>query len=467
MRVSEKQSGKRYESGGTVEIRGTQVEYSVISEETLLDGKDATAAASMFSYTYLRRGVDHPERRPVLFVYNGGPGSSSHLLHVGFFSTERAKLTAGKPVPSVPPYEVEPNPHCMLDVCDIVLIDPVETGFGRLLVPEAAEEFFGVEQDAAAMALLIEHWLDRYDRWQSPLYLCGESYGTMRSAVLANTLTGGVAPRRFTGISVNGIIMMGSTFHLDDEPMYVEPSVLNLMSYAAAHRYHHRIDAPLDRFVEEAYQFSVTDYAHALLLGDDLPLAEREAVIQRLSFFTGIDGEYFRRHGLRLETRAFLSQVICDRGLECGGYDSRITLPLSSLIGPRDSFDDPSLISSTPMYTSLFHSHFIKKLGIDLQRAYIATNVESNIRWNWHCERTPLQCLTASMRRNPSLRVLFATGLYDLCTCAGYARYVIAQAGLPRDRIVRREYEGGHMIYTNDAAATALEQDIREFIAVQ
>lgn len=467
MRISESESGKKYTSGGKVKIHGADIEYSVTSEETLLDGRGGKLAASMFSYSYLRCGVEHPERRPVMFVYNGGPGSSSHLLHVGFFGTERAKIVPGEPLPAVPPYNVEPNPHCILDVCDIVLVDPVDTGFARLIDPSAADEFFGVEQDAAAMAIFIENWLDRYDRRDSPVYLCGESYGTMRSAVLANTLMGGVAPRRFTGISVNGIIMMGSTFHLEDEPMYVEPSVLNLMSYAAAHRYHHNMEVPLADFVEDAYRFSVTDYAHALLLGDYLPVDERKTVIERLSYFTGIGEGYFHQNGLRLATRDFLGNVLRNRGLECGAYDSRITLPLSSLTGPRDSFDDPSLASSTPMYTSLFHSNFVKKLGIDLKREYIATNIESNIRWNWHCERTPLQSLSASMRRNPSLRVLFATGLYDLCTCAGYARYVIAQDGLPLDRIVRREYEGGHMIYTNESAAAELEQDIRDFIAVE
>ena len=466
MRVSETEKGVKFVSAGSADIHGREVKYDVISEETLLDGVDGTIKASMFSYSYLLRGASDAARRPVMFVYNGGPGSSSHLMHVGFFGTERAKIyTGGAPV--APPYETESNPHCLLDICDIVLVDPVDTGFARMIAPEAAGEFFGVEQDAQAMAVFIENWLDRYGRRNSPVYLCGESYGTMRSAVLVNTLMGGVAPRRFTGIAVNGVIMMGSTFHLEGEPMYVEPSVLNLMSYAAAHRYHHGVDVPLERFAEEAWEFAVGGYAHVLLLGDYLSAAERKSAIERLAFFTGMDADYFRRNGLRLEKGDFLTHFLAGQGLEAGGYDSRVTLPLSNSTGSRDSFDDPSLAASTPMYTALFRSHFAKRLGISLDREYIATNIESNMRWNWECSRTPLQCLSASMRRNPELRVMFASGLYDLCTPAGYARYVIAHDGLPLDRIVRREYEGGHMIYTNESAAAALERDIRAFISVE
>lgn len=467
MKISEKKSENVFISEGKVHIRDQEIPYQVISEEIMLDGKNSCPAASMFSFTYLRTDVKNPETRPVIFVYNGGPGSSSHLLHVGFFGPERAKISGSAVLSTVPPFEVEENPHCLLDLCDFVLIDPVGTGYAKLLISEATEEFFGVEQDASSFVLFIEDWLSRYDRWNSPRFICGESYGTMRSAVLADALMGGVAWERFSCITLNGIIMMGSTLHLDTlgEQPYVEPSVLNFISYAAANWYHHGLSGQLEKFVEEAYAFSVNEYARALLLGDSLSPEEREAVIGKLHTFTGLPKEYFTENGLRLETRAFLSNAIGDRGLELGAYDSRVSLPKSEKIGQRDSFDDPSMANSNPAYASLFHSHFLKKLNIHLDRPYITTNIAASIKWDWKCGRSPCQCLTASMRRNEKLRVMFASGLYDLCTCAGYARYVIDQLSLPRDRVTRREYEGGHMIYTREKAAAALAQDLRTFIS--
>ena len=468
MKIWEKERGKCFTSTGKSRIHDQLIEYEAISEETLLAGKDGSLAASMFSYTYMRTDVEDAEKRPVMFIYNGGPGSSSHLLHAGFFGTDRVKPADDDKTSVVPPFSTEENPCCLLDICDLVLIDPVETGFGRLISPAAAEEFFGVEQDAMSFVLFIEDWLTRYGRWNSPHFLCGESYGTLRSAVLADMLMGGVAVRRFTGISLNGIIMMGSTFHIDTfyEPIYIEPSVLNFISYAAANWYHHELNTvKLKDFVEEAYTFSLNEYARALLIGNQISAEDKASVIDKLNRFTGIPKDYFRRNGLRLETRDFLSNVVRSQGLEAGGYDSRVTLPLSNQIGPRDSFDDPSMAKSNPAYSSLFHCHFKKKLNIDLDRTYITTNIRSNLQWKWECSRTPAQSLAAAMRRNPNLHVMFATGLYDLCTCAGYARYIISQIGLPQDRVYRREYEGGHMIYTSQSAAAALEQDIRTFIA--
>lgn len=468
MKISEKETGKSFTSQGKTTIHGKEITYRTISEEIMLDGKNGELAACMFSYTYLRTDEENAENRPVMFIYNGGPGSSSHLVHAGFFGTDRVKIADDADTPVVPPYEIEENPHCILDVCDLVFIDPVETGFGRLISPDAEKEFFGVEQDAMSFVVFIENWLSKYDRWGSPCFLCGESYGTLRSAVLADFLMGGVSMERFTTISVNGIIMMGSTFHIDEShgPVYAEPSVLNFISYAAANWYHNALEnITLEDFVEKAYAFSVGDYARALLLGDYLSPEEKASVIDKLSYFTGLSADYFRENGLRLETRAFLSNVVRHRGLEAGGYDSRVTLPLSAQIGPRDSFDDPSMAKSNPAYTSLFHSHFKKKLNIDLARSYITTNISANMRWNYKAARTPSQCLAASMRRNPNLHVMFAAGLYDLCTPAGYARYIISQIGLPQDRVTLRYYEGGHMIYTSEKAAAALERDLRAFIA--
>ncbi len=467
MKITENAQRHVFTVEGETTIHGRTIPYRAISEETLLEVEDGKPAASMFSYTYLRTDAGQTEDRPVLFIFNGGPGSSSHLMHLGFFGPDRIRPGADGRLSTTPPFEMEENPHCMLDAFDLVLIDPVDTGYGRLLDESMKDHFFGTGQDAMTFVLFIENWLTRYDRWNSPRYLCGESYGTMRCAVLADALMGGVAQQRFSCITVNGLILMGSTFHIEGvfEELHAEPAVLNLMSYAAARQYHHPVEGrTIASFAEEAWNFSTCEYAHALLMGDYMAPEEKEAIIRKLACFTGMPAQWFRENGLRPGKLDFLQQVVRDQGLEAGGYDSRVTLPLSVKTGSRDSFDDPSMAGSNPAYASLFHSHLKKKLGIDLEKNYITTNIRANMAWDYTYSRTPCECLAASMRRSPQLRVMFATGLFDLCTCAGYARYVISQAGLPLDRVVRKEYEGGHMIYTVEDASAALEQDIREFI---
>jgi len=467
MRVSEKHIGRFWQAQGMAAAGGDSMTYRVVSQEVILEDDEGQPAGSMFTYSYLRSDTED-STRPVIFAYNGGPGSASFWLHAGFFGPQRLVLDLAPGASPTPPYAVENNPNCLLDTFDIVLIDPVGTGYGELLNPKAGGLFYGVDQDARAFALVIEHWLNSHERWNAPKFLCGESYGTLRSAALTEALMGGTSTGMFTGIAVNGIILIGNILHVGThyEARYIEPSVQNFISYAATRWYHSQEELPaLDAFVKDAYAFSVGPYAHALLLGDYLPNRERDTVLDDLVYYTGLPRKYLMDNHLRVDKTYFLNNLLQERGLAVGAYDSRLTLPLSEQYGQAGTFDDPAMAYFTPVFTGAFHDHFKKALGIDLERAYNITNMEANMNWDWASAKTPSQYLSGSMRRNPALRVMFATGLYDLCTVAGDTRYIISQIGLPLDRVERYEYASGHMAYVGDAPAAQLAGDIRGFVA--
>jgi len=462
----------RFTSEGRVTLRGAEVAYRVVAEDTVLCGADEKPAASIFSFSYLRSGMPQGAPRPVMFVYNGGPGSASMWLHLGLFAPRRLKLDDPLNPPTTPPYSLEDNPHSPLDVCDVVLVDPVETGYGRLLNPGAADQFFGIDADANAVAVFIESWLTRHQRWDSRIYLAGESYGAVRNCMLANALMAGPtsALGRLVGISVSGILMLGATVTTGGEVYViqggVEPSVLQLPSLAATHWYHHRDGKPaLEDFVEEAWRFSHEHYLQALFLGSRMPQDGREEVMRRLAYFTGLEEGYLREHDLRIGKGDFASLLLRDEGCQVGIYDGRYKLKNAAHTAISDPVaDDPAMGLYTPAFTGAMNGPLKQELNITLDREYKAINFAVNEKWKNESMRTPLQSLMAAMRRNPDLRVLFATGCFDLATDLGGVRYTVSHMGMPAERVIVREYPSGHMPYLGEESVTRLAADIRAFI---
>jgi carboxypeptidase C (cathepsin A) len=455
---------------GQVTLRGEPVAYEVVSEDNVLVGDDGKPAGSIFSFSYFRTGLADGAPRPVVFVYNGGPGSACIWQHLGLFGPRRVRLEDAVHPPTTPPYELDDNPHSPLDVCDIVMVDPVETGYGRLLNPEAAEQFFGIDTDANVMALFIESWLTRYKRWDSKIYLAGESYGTVRNCVLANALMAGpTSPLgRLVAISVSGILMLGPAVSTSGYIFQegVESSVIKLPSLAAIAWYHRPAGKPdLETFVEEAYRFSYETYLKALFLGDRMGPAERDEVIRRLVCFTGLDDSYFREHDLRVSKDDFVSMLLKDEGCQVGTYDGRYKLKqLLHTAMPDVVSDDPAMGQYTPAFTGAMNGPLKIELNITFDREYKAINFAINEKWKNESQRTPLQNLLAAMRRNEDLRVFFGTGYYDLATELGGVRYTVSHMGMPAGRVVVKEYPSGHMPYLGEESATILAADIREFI---
>lgn len=459
-----------FESSGSVRAGGIDIPYRVLSESMSLNDGDGAPEATVFSYSYLRCDLTPEEarRRPVLFAFNGGPGSSCLWLHLGFLGPTRVRLENPLLPPITPPYELENNPHCPLDVCDVVLIDPVGTGYARLLQETAAPRYLGVDQDAAAIARFIEAWLTRQDRWDSPRYLLGESYGTMRCGELASALMAGPMSHagRLGGIPVNGVVLMGSAMlnGMGKEP--VEPSALNLPTAAATHWHHHPVPGKtLWEFVEECFDFVQNEYVRALFAGSRLTEGERAGTAQKLSRFTGLPAQYFIENDLRLG-EDYLGLCCADRELDAGLYDTRYVAPRQKKLGVHDTVaDDPAMGLYTPAFVGAMNGAKKRELGIDAPLSYHPIIFKDiNFRWDYQCKRTPMECLRGAMRRNREMRIFFATGCYDAVTTMGYVRYVVSQSGLPMDRVTVKEYESGHMPYLGEESAVRLAADLRGFL---
>src|SRR5580698_1537077 len=316
-------------------FEGRDIRYSAIAGDTILTNDAGKQSADIFSFTYLREDVKDRQKRPVIFVFNGGPGSSSVWQHLGFFGPKRVRLKDEVHPPPTPTFEVENNPHCLLDVADIVLIDPVGTGYSRLLPDGDAHDYYGVEQDGRATVEFIERWLRKYDRLNSPRIIAGESYGVTRAIVVARMLMGGPfsATGRLTAIPLNGIVIMGGSPTMEgaqgngaSDLDY--PNTLPTM--AATAWYHGKSPhdgRSLDAAITEAKGFAAGEYLNALYAGDALDATTRSRVAKRLSELTGLPAPFIEARNLRIAMGEFRSELLRDQGLIAGAYDSRFTLP--------------------------------------------------------------------------------------------------------------------------------------------
>lgn len=384
-------------------------------------------------------------------------------MHAGLFGPRRIKLEDELHLPTVPPFELEDNPHCLLDLCDLVLVDPVGTGFGRLIQEKARAEFYDADGDVKAMALFIEQWLTRYNRRNSPILLAGESYGTGRSALLAAELLGAGPVKPDTlGLSVSGIMLLGSTFF---EANPAEPSAVNLITMAATHHYHHPQGKPSrGEFIEAASQFAQTEYLSALFQGDALPQEQQEAIAEKLEHFTGIEKAFWIRHHLRIDMqKEFAHLLLKDQGLAVGFYDGRYTWNDDPAIHDANvTADDPAMGQYTPAFQTAF-ALICKELNITFNRSSKGLVFDVNETWQRKPKTSPAQALAGAMRRNRKLRVFFASGLYDLCTTAGNARYLATHSHLDPSRVLVGEYPSGHMAYLGEESAELLAADMRKF----
>ncbi|MEA1940768.1 MAG: peptidase S10 [Pseudomonadota bacterium] len=462
---------RRYEHAGAGVFGGERVEYRLVAEDTVLPGADGRPGAWLFSFSYLRTGVSDASGRPVLFVFNGGPGSASLWLHMGLFGPRRVRLDDPLNPPATGPFALEDNPHALLDVADIVLIDPPGTGFSRVLEGADPADFYGSTADAAAIARFIETWIDRHERWNSPRYLVGESYGTTRAALVARSLLGGpMDPSgRLAGIGIDGAVLMGQAVLSPDGPLARQVSQLTAMA-ATAH-YHGKAGAgrPLEAFVDEAGAFARLQWLPALYAGDALSRGERRAIAESLAGYTGLPADRIEAADLRIPMTEFRRALLAGEGLEIGAYDGRYTVPLAGRPAMADPVgDDPAMARYAPAFVAGLNL-YLAEAGIAVEDRYEAIAFRTvNRAWN-HDISPPFipagEALAAAMRTNPDFRLLVATGYQDLVTTTGSADYLVAHAGLPAARVTVARYPSGHMPYLGDASARALAADIRTLIS--
>lgn len=447
---------------------GSGLKYRVVLKDYILTGADGTPEASMFGFSYLagEGGAD----RPVAFAYNGGPGAASGWVHMGLLGPEVIKFPGYPEVDDPARWTLEPNGASMLDLCDIVVIDAVGTGWARLLKEDAAGEYYSTGGDARAFARFIRDWLTEHGRTGAPVYLIGESYGTIRNVAVADVLD--------EDIDLRGIVHIGTSLNVGAKgAVYVEPNVRRLGANASACWYHyHRGECSREDFVRRAMDFAWSDYARALLLGSRLPASEREDVLEKLSYYSGLDREFLREKGLRFEELDFMLRL--KPGEVLSVYDSRLTYRLASgegyavnemdcadIIEPdedRDAF--ASLIS--PAFDKALESYITSELSAPEGREYAREMLDISSRWNYRgYEKDTLSLPVELMRRRPQLRMLFVNGCYDLSSTFDFVDWYLSRYDLPAERTDRLVLPAGHASYVGEGMAEALSAKIRDFIS--
>lgn len=447
---------------------GTSVSYTATAKETFLKAEDGTPKASIFSTSYVKDGAD--PNRPVTFLFNGGPGSGSLWLHMGAFGPKRVGIPSDARDDGAPPYRIADNPDSLLDVTDIVFIDPVGTGFSHALGKTEAKEYWGVSADAKSVAQFIRIWLRDNGRWNAPKFLGGESYGTTRSAAVVNELEGD-----YNDVALNGVILISTILDFGaqaevegNEMVYV----VALPSMAATAWYHNKVadrPATVEEFVAQARTFAAGDYLAALAKGSALGDPERAAIRQRLARFTGLSEAFLDRANLRVLPGRFYKELLRDRGLTIGRLDTRYTGKDLDTAGEQPD-NDPSFYGIDGGYTAAFNSYVRDTLGFKADREYVTIGGVND--WDWKINARDDSAyyfnvapyLGKALRENSRLKLFVAQGYYDFATPFFGAEYALSRPGFPADRIQFQYYGSGHMMYVRDEDRQKLSSDIRAFI---
>ena len=461
-----------YETDARVTANGGLVRYKVIAGETFIKNEKGEPVASIFSTSYIAEGYPDPRTRPVAFIFNGGPGSASLWLHMGVFGPKRVRLPSDPDDDGAAPYDLISNEHSIIDVADMVFIDPVGTGWSKTLGEAKTDDYWGVKEDAASVREFIRRWLMEHKRWNSPKYLMGESYGTTRSAALLAALEAG-----WTDIAMNGVVLISTVlnFGLDATDAGNDVGYVGLMpGYAATAWYHDQVDrarwdGDFERFLDDARRFATDEYMPALLKGQLMAQAERDAVAARLASFIGISQSYVTRAHLRISLRRFMRELLRDEGLSVGRLDARFTGVEADGVGERPEYD-PSAYGIDAAYTAGILDYFSRDLGVEITEPYVTLGGVR--RWNWDAQDGGGQnsyvnvapWVERAMRQNKDLRVLAANGYYDLATPFFATELTLAQPGFDRSRLTLTYYESGHMMYIHHPSLEALARDVRAFV---
>lgn len=449
---------------------GQSIAYTATTGETYLKDKDGKPLAAIFATSYVKDGGGRD--RPITFLYNGGPGSGSVWLHMGAFGPKRVVLPGDAKDDGAPPYPVIDNPESLLDVTDLVFIDPVGTGFAHAIGKKDPKDYWGVSADAKSIAEFIRIWLSDNGRWASPKFIGGESYGTTRSIALINELEG-----QYNDVAINGIILISTIldFGASAETQGNEmPYILNLPSMATTAWYHHKIANPPATPAEIAAQaraFAIGPYAAALLKGNALGGQERASVRAELARLTGLSEQFVDNADLRVSPGRFYKELLRDRGLTIGRLDTRYTGVDYDKAGEEPD-NDPSFYGIDAAYTSAINSYLRDELKLKIDRQYVT--IGSVGKWDWkladqngragdvYVNVAPY--LSKALRENSGLRVFVGQGWYDFATPFFGAEYAMSRTGFDASRISYHYYDAGHMMYVRPEDLRKLSADVRAFI---
>jgi carboxypeptidase C (cathepsin A) len=460
----------------TLSLNGSQIEYEAICDSLPISGSDEKPKAHMFFTAYCKKGSeDNLEHRPLIFCFNGGPGSSSIWLHMGLLGPKRVVLQDC--IYNPPPSRYEDNPYAFLDIADLVFIDPVSTGFSVTSPGVDSKQFHSIEGDVDSFAEFIRRFLTRFDRWQSPRYLLGESYGTVRAVGLANHL------HDTYFIDMNGVVLISMCLDFqayDFGNGNDLPCILNLPTYAATAWYHKKLSDELQKkslpeLLAEVEDFAVHEYATALLLGDQIDNETRDDLTNRLSQYTGLTPECVKGAHLRIIDRNFSHDFLQNELKILGRFDSRYVGYDSNHYEEPMMQPDPSFDAIIGAFNSSFNQYLIRELKVERSEPYYVLNAEAVFPWNFST-RVPAGLgyvylsgkLRTLLERNPTTRIFVASGLYDLATPYYATNYTLNHLRLAPSlsrNIVSKSYEAGHMMYLKPSVHEKLRADLVQFIS--
>jgi len=451
-----------------ITVAGKPLAYTVTTGKLPIKNEQGETEAEIFFMAYTLDGVSDRAKRPLMFSFNGGPGSSSVWLHLGALGPKRVKMRADGMMPS-PPYQLVDNPYTWLDQVDLCFIDPVGTGYSRASKPELGKKFWGVEGDLASVGEFIRLYLTRYERWASPLFLVGESYGTTRAAGLSGYLVD-------RGIAFNGILLVSSILNFETARFTRGnelPYTLYLPTYTATAWFHKKLPADLQSrdlksVLNEAEAWSAGEYSRLLALGSSITPDQRAAGIEKLARYTGLDRSYVDESDLRVDIGHFTKELLRSERRTVGRLDSRFTGIDDRVVGETPEFD-PSMAAIRPPYTAMMAQYVRTELNYKSDLTYYILGGGIG-PWDWGADNSFADvspALRAAFSRNPDMRLFVACGYYDLATPYFATDYTLSHLMLEpaeRARVVTRRYEAGHMMYIHEAELARLKQDVAEFI---
>ena len=446
--------------------------YTSTAEDVVLKDAEGKSTATFFTISYTKDGVANTDVRPVTFVFNGGPGSASVWLHFGLVGPKIIDIPSDATDPGAPPYKLRDNPSSILRATDLVFVDPVGTGYSRALGEKKNEDFWGYDEDADSVAEFIRSFVTRHNRWNSPMYILGESYGGIRTSMLIPRLQGDL------NIGLNGVILISPALNMATLPFIVAGNdqvfATSLPALAATAFYHHKLPdqwKDLDTLLREVEKFAGNEYLLALFKGDRIDAAEKDRIAERMHRYTGLSKDYIVRSDLRIGAFRFAKELLRDQGKALGMLDARYAQSELDNIS-EFSNSDPFNAKTGPIYISTFQSYLRNDLGVDLEKRYMPINGQANGKWKRPANRRGAfagfvdvtGALAQGTKDNEALRIFAAAGYNDLVTSYFAMGYMLEHSGIDPARLTIKDYPGGHMMYLHRPSQEAVSNDIVKFI---
>jgi carboxypeptidase C (cathepsin A) len=453
----------------TIRIGGRTLGYTVTAGMMPLKDEKGTVEANIFFMAYTLDNPPSAAKRPLMFSFNGGPGSASVWLHLGALGPRRVRMEDDGWMPRAP-YELVDNEQTWLDATDLVFIDPVGTGFSRAATPELGKKFWSLRGDIESVGTFIRLYLTRYERWASPLFVVGESYGTTRAAGLSDWLVN-------HGIALNGVVLVSTILNFETADWSTAndlPYALLVPTYTATAWYHKKLAADLQqgglaKAVDDSKRWVMSDYLLALAKGDQLSADEYRQTAERLARFTGLERKYVEQSNLRIDLDRFQKELLRDQNRTVGRLDTRFK-GIDAIQGSERPDFDPSMAAIRPPYTAAFNDYVRRELGYKSDLEYYILGGGIGSRWDFGSDNEYVdvgESLRIAFAKNPHMRLFIAFGYYDAATPLFAAEYTLNHLRLDpslKDHIARGYYEAGHMMYIHLPSLTRLSHDVATFI---